>query len=393
MLETVAPAQPGLAPLRTVVMGDPAAQRRLAGCTQAEDFAACLSALAQAWDLRPAADELDAALRPDPLGMAQYMPRPADGTRWPAGPWLPAQVGALGGEAFVDWLYFGDKALTEPFFFETVRHMQRLPFNRVFRYRIAVRDFLAHAEAHPPPDGLIFHMSRCGSTLAAQMLAALPAISVVSEPPPLDQILQICRADEDLAVDALQAMVAAFGRRRGPKTRYVLKLDAWHVLMLPLFRRAFPGVPWVFLYREPVEVLVSQVRQRGMQMVPEFVAPSLFGLETDLPDEDYCARVLAAMCRAATEHYALGVGMLIDYTQLPNAVEQIVLPHFGIAAREEERAAMHHAARRDAKQPQQNFTSDSAEKQREAGASLRALAQRHLADVYESLEKLRRAQH
>ena len=75
-------------------------------------------------------------------------------------------------------------------------------------------------------------------------------------------------------------MVAAFGRRRGGRERhYFIKLDSWHTLALPLFRRAFPSVPWVFLYRDPVEVLVSQMRQRGAQTVAEIIPPSFYGID------------------------------------------------------------------------------------------------------------------
>ncbi len=100
-------------------------------------------------------------------------------------------------------------------------------------------------------------------------------------------------------------MVAAFGRKRSGRERhYVVKLDCWHTLALPLFRRAFPDVPWVFLYRDPVEVLVSQMRQRGMQMVPQYLPPGFYGIaDTDATmDEDYCARVLGVICRAALDH-------------------------------------------------------------------------------------------
>jgi hypothetical protein len=270
--------------------------------------------------------------------------------------------------------------------------MGRLPFNRAFRYRMSLSDFLSEAEHSVPPAGFIFHMSRCGSTLVAQMIAALPDSVVLSEPPPLDAILQMCRHDEAMSVDALRAMIAALGRRKHSKTPYVLKLDAWHVLALPLFRRAFPDVPWVFLYRDPVEVMVSQMRERGMQMVPAFVAPGVFGIEADVPDEDYCARVLAAMCRAGVEHSGLGGGLVINYDQLPEAVEDVILPHFGIRVDESGLARMRLAARKDAKQPYQEFTSDSADKQDQADEHLRALVRSHLADVYKCLEDIRQRQ-
>ena len=45
-------------------------------------------------------------------------------------------------------------------------------------------------------------------------------------------------------------VVAALGQPQHPEERALfLKLDAWHTLELPLLQRAFPGVPWVFLYR------------------------------------------------------------------------------------------------------------------------------------------------
>ena len=66
-------------------------------------------------------------------------------------------------------------------------------------------------------------------------------------------------------------------------------------------RRAFPNVPWAFLYRDPVEVLVSQMHQRGMQMVPEIVPASLYGLNgfDGGSIDGYSAQVLAKICEAA----------------------------------------------------------------------------------------------
>ena len=62
------------------------------------------------------------------------------------------------------------------------------------------------------------------------------------------------------------------------------------------------------------------------------------------------------------------------------------MPHFGMNCSEAERAIMAAAARRDAKTPQLEFVDDSAAKQNEATASLRALAERHLGEIYRRLE-------
>jgi hypothetical protein len=184
-------------------------------------------------------------------------------------------------------------------------------------------------------------------------------------------------------------MVGAFGRSRlDSRTRLFVKLDSWHTLALPLFRRAFPSVPWVFLYRDPVEVLVSQLRERGMQMVPGMMPPALYGLTSDegTSAAEYCTRVLEKVCRAVLDVHDNGGGLLVNYRDLPEAVWTTVLPHLGVACGDDEREIMAHAARVDAKRPGLPFASDTEDKQREATGLVRTIAERHLGDVYRRLE-------
>lgn len=166
-------------------------------------------------------------------------------------------------------------------------------------------------------------------------------------------------------------------------------------MALPLFERAFPATPWLFLYRDPVEVLVSHIRQRGSQMVPELTPAQLYGLDdfNGVPDEDYCARVLAAICRAAAGHLGDGksLGIAVNYRELPDAVQSRILPHFAVACGEDADAAMTRVARQDAKSPQVAFAGDSADKQRDARPALRAIVELHLAAVYRRLEALNTA--
>jgi hypothetical protein len=306
----------------------------------------------------------------------------------------PVQVSATGGDVYVDWAYFGARRLTGPFFEDAIRRALALPFNALFRYRMTMRDFAGNSDvAHSlAPAGFIFHMSRCGSTLVAQMLAALPDAIVLAEAAPLDMIVQLARAWPDMPesdhVRMLTAMVAAYGRRRSADTRrYIIKLDSWHTLALPLFRRAFPSVPWVFLYRDPVEVMVSQMRQRGIQTVPTLMPPALYAIDgaATMRGEEYCARVLAKTCCAALAHLTNG-GLPVNYRELPDAVFSRILPHFGMTIGADEETAMRHAARYDAKAPAFEFSDDSASKQRGASELVRALAARHLGPVYRELE-------
>ena len=376
-----------------LVMADEALAARLTAIEDGAAFIAEAIRGAQAHNIALDEESLLGSAQPDLLGLARWSAPPFAGSALPPRDWLPIAVAARSGAIFVDWARFGPQPLRVSFYEEAVRRALSLPFNRAFRYRTGLHDLVAQAEPAESlkPSGFIFHMSRCGSTLAAQMLAALSDSIVISEAAPIDAVVQLGRGlSEGDAVRALRAMVGAFGRKRGGRERrYVIKLDCWHTLALPLFRRAFPDVPWVFLYRDPVEVLVSQIRQRGMQMVPQFLPPGFYGIDAEgAPDEDYCARVLGAICRAVVDHHDMGGGLMLNYRQLPDAVGTAMLPHFGICCGEDERQRMRQVARQDAKSPSLSFAGDTAAKQRAATATIRRAAERHLGEIYHRLEAL-----
>ncbi|MXR28952.1 sulfotransferase family protein, partial [Pseudomonas sp. PICF6] len=67
---------------------------------------------------------------------------------------------------------------------------------------------------------------------------------------------------------ALRGLMSAYGqRRRGMEQRLVIKLDAWNIGELALLRECFPDTPWLFVYRDPLEIAVSHWRRPGMHMV------------------------------------------------------------------------------------------------------------------------------
>jgi hypothetical protein len=384
--------QPALTQLRMQVMADEKLQRHLSQEEDPARFAEIASRSAEELGLGSVAEAINSALAPDPLGLARWNRDTLAGSDWPPAHWLPIHVTPTGDTISVEWAYFGAAPLTDPFFESSIRKALRSPFGRLFRYGTTLPAFLqgAASDASLTPTGFIFHMSRCGSTLVAQMLAALPGTLVVSEAPPIDAMVQVARAiPEDMGVRALQAMVSAYGRpRSGHERHYVIKLDSWHAMALPLFRRAFPGVPFVFLYRDPLEVLVSQMLERGMQTVAEFVSPSFYGIDASehMSAEDYCARVLGAVCQAAMDHG--GGGLFINYRQLPEAVWTTILPHFAIVGGEPAVEAMQQVAQRNAKSPTLRFADDSDAKRHAATPAIRAAADR-LQDIYRQLEGLR----
>ncbi|HEU4322775.1 MAG TPA: sulfotransferase [Roseiflexaceae bacterium] len=317
--------------------------------------------------------------------------------------WLPIRLYLLSARLMVDWCYLGDQRLTHPFFEQTVATALRHPFQALFRHQTPIDTLIDLAEERPgvPPAGFIFHLSRCGSTLISQMLAALPQHLVLSEPPPLNVMLGARRRDpqidEEQQIAWLRALVAALCQPRGGQERLAfIKFDSWNVLDLSLIRRVFPQVPWIFLYRDPVEVLVSHQTMPGMQMIPGTLRPDPFGIPLAVTSAEtlleYGALVLARICAAALEHIEAEGGVLVNYSELPAAVETVVAPLFGLRSTPEEQTAMRQATGVHAKDPHRPFVSDADTKRRAAPAQLRRMVERHVGAYYARLEELRRCQ-
>jgi mannose-6-phosphate isomerase-like protein (cupin superfamily) len=275
--------------------------------------------------------------------------------------WTPAEIHWRDQGCFIEWIYTGERVFAEPFFDQTIRAWLQNPFTLAFRQESCLdredeEEFSANSMT---PSGFIFHMSRCGSTLAAQMLASLPDTIVISEPPPVDEVLQA-----HLKVDALpfeqqanwvRRVVMALGQRRtGAETHYFLKLDAWHVHRLPLIRAAFPQTPCLFLFRDPLEVMISQMISSAMHCLPGGMPdPRVLGLSfqdiTRLNREQWCEEVLAGICEAALEWRNDAQMCFVDYSDLPGAMYGRVAHHFSLPMDENGIASMCNCARYEAR--------------------------------------------
>ena len=314
--------------------------------------------------------------------------------------WIPIRIYWLESRPLVDWCWVGKRRYAEPFLDHTVDVCLRLPFANLCRPQTPI-DLLRERHAIDPglqPTGFIFHMSRCGSTLLSQTLAALPKNVVISEAGSIDLVLRAkfrhpTLTDEDRAC-WLQWLVSALAQRtNGDEEFLFIKFDSWSILDFPLIRRAFPKVPWIFLYRDPVEVLVSQLTHRGAHMVPGGIEPELFGIGNDdvftMRPEEYCARVLGSICEAALRHHQSSPGLMVNYRQLPNAMWTEVTKFFGVDVSVTDLEAFRRAATRDAKNPLLEFESDSQVKQTKANDAVRLASAKWLAPLYEQLQAVR----
>lgn len=303
----------------------------------------------------------------------------------------------------VDWGYLGDRRFTAPFFDDTVGQCVRHPADILFRHQTSLESLGEIARTQPGvrPTGFIFHMSRCGSTLISQMLAASVKNIVISEASPIDTILRAQLRDANISdeerLNWLRWIVQALGWRRHPEEQNLfIKFDCWHALFLPFIQLAFPGVPWIFLYRNPIEVMVSHKKQTGSHMVPGLLESALFGWRGEevkqMPWLEYGARVLGKICDAALAQSEAGKGRLVNYRQLPQAAWPALMDYWQVEFPPDAMEKMMAAAGFHAKNPHLPFSDDALAKELGATPEIRNAVRHWLDGVYQQLEIQRLAQ-
>lgn len=314
--------------------------------------------------------------------------------------WVPIRFYWEDGRPLIDWCWVGARPFAEPFFNQTIDAALELPFSSMFRPQTSLDTLAEHHAIEPGlhPRGFIFHMSRCGSTLVSQLLAALAGSVVLSESGPIDSVVRAKFRDplltDERRAQWLRWMVSALAQRRsGDEQQLFIKFDSWSALDLPIIHRAYPDVPWIFLYRDPVEVLVSQLARRGAHMVPGAIEPELFGMTVseayEMQPEQYCARVLASACEAALSHQRSFGGMMINYVQLPGAVWTEISDFFQVELAHSDVDTLRRVAQFDAKSTSVPFSSDSKAKRGTADAAVLQAVEQWLSPVYERLEAAR----
>jgi len=320
--------------------------------------------------------------------------------------WTPIRLTLERPEPVVDWCDLRGIAFREPFFMQTVARWANQTADGGEAPRPVIRTVLSTLEAIDgvgeclDPSGFIFHMSRCGSTVLSRLFGTVPDTVVISEADPINTFLEAdpSELNEAALVACLRLMIRALGRKRfGEERHFVVKFSSWNVRRLGLLRAAFPGVPQVFVYRSPVEVINSVLKgSPGWMQLQRFPAQAehLLGIPAaecaGMPAAEFCARGLAGFCAAALDGDD-GRTLFVDYRDLPEAAWGPVAHHFGIPLAAENVARMREEARYYAKDAgRRPFVADDVQK----GLStpeITALADRWLGTLHAGLQARRAA--
>lgn len=241
--------------------------------------------------------------------------------------WIPCELLDAGPRRLVRWIHPGAGPLfQEPFFGQSMDSLvaAHLP------QKLTPAGELAGVPCIRAPQGFIFHVSRCGSTLVSRSLAAVPRLRIISEAGPVNQLL-LEQGDPAWLKGMLNALCGA-----APGRPCIFKFTSWNLLFIEQLLALFPATPWVFVYRAPADV-VHSLRAR----------PPRWHGNPALADD--LLTLLERMYAAPLAH--LGPrAKVVNYAEMPGAIEQIAA-HFGLEPDGDELAAMSAMARYDAKQP------------------------------------------
>ena len=303
--------------------------------------------------------------------------------------YLPVSVELSDDDYLVQWEYFGDRKLEAPFFEDDVDKVRQ---NRVKpRLLSGIEKLIAPAPEIKtlPPNGFIFHMSKCGSTLVANLLKQRESTIVTSEPAMLIQLLMAKTPEnEPYFNEVFRQTVHKQARvRRNIESHYIIKFYSAAVFALKDIQAVFPQTPHIFLFRDPVEVLVSNLEDVSQQWY--YHAPSL-GISQQQLIEDYsilelCALAVRNKAQCYLNH-SNEQGMVINYKRLKeDETIQKIWEHFGINPNAEDWQAMANARKINSKNPGNQFQSDTKSKYEKASPRLKQVAHDIIGPVYEQL--------
>ena len=312
--------------------------------------------------------------------------------------WLPVDAVVVEGRPGLWWMEMSGVVLSEPFFQQTVERVKKE--NRAERF--TEFDVLLQLEKQlesVEPTGFIFHSSRCGSTLVANACRAVSSSIVLSEANAIDKLIARFFTDADNTIKEslysvfLRGVVHALAQRRTGNERHLfIKFACCSFAQLERIKRIWPNVPWLFLYRDPVETIVSNMDDLPPWLIDtdRRVLSSIIGAAGEMSLEELCARTIGSLYSTAY-HLANGNSMLLNYNQLSVSVIAGVLNFFKVDLSTEEMETIARTIKAYSKEASgtRAFVADTEIKQNLASDLIREMSERWAAEPYRLLEQKR----
>lgn len=276
--------------------------------------------------------------------------------------WIPYKLSREEGQPRCEWLYTGDSAFTEPFFDETIVRCRQLNYRSL--KSVSSIDILpqwSNEIESVSPSAFIFHVSRCGSTLASQLLSLDSTNIVLSEVPFFDALL---RSKKNISPQLLKAAIAFYAQKKNDRKRLFIKTDSWHIFFYKQIRELYPQTPFILLYRRPDEVVRSQQKQRGMHAVPGLIEPALLGFNeneiTQWSLDEYLGRLLEKYFQAFIDILEKdNLAVPVNYNEGPIAMVEKIAAASGTPIGNAEMEKIKSRAMYHAKYPDRVFSEEA----------------------------------
>jgi hypothetical protein len=284
-------------------------------------------------------------------------------------------------------------------------------------YLARERDAAAHQNGQSTPKALnltavAFHESRCGSTLVANSMIAMdPAKhrTYSESPPPVYVLRQLCgegftRCSLDQAATVLRDVVYMMSRTDDPREeRVFFKFQSISSKYIEVFTAAFPDVPWMYVYRDPVQVMMSHVKDdetlsrancvrtmRGPQGDDMHGIAKRHGYRDirEMNRMEYCAAHLASLTESAVRNLN-EMAIPIDYAKLPATLWEDIFPKIlGRPLTDTEVSNMEAVSTMYSKgrgNKKKEFKDDSEKKEHAASEAVREAAEKFMKESFEQL--------
>jgi len=312
--------------------------------------------------------------------------------------WLPVDADVVEGRPGLVWMEMSGVGLTEPFFQQTVERARK----EKRAERFTEFDVLLQLEKQlesVQPTGFIFHSSRCGSTLVANACRAVSGAIVLSEANAIDKLIARFITDADNTVKEslysvfLRGVVHALAQRRTANARYLfIKFACCSFAQFERIKRIWPNVPWLFLYRDPVETIVSNMKDVPPWLIDNDrrVLSAIIGDDGEMSLEELCARTIGSLYSTAYK-LANDNSMLLNYNQLSVPVIARVLNFFKVDLSSEELETIARTSEVYSKEASgtRAFVADVDTKQKLASDTVREMSERWAGEPYRLLEQKR----
>ncbi|KAL3940825.1 MAG: hypothetical protein SGARI_000826 [Bacillariaceae sp.] len=257
-----------------------------------------------------------------------------------------------------------------------------------------------------------FHESRCGSTLVANSMIAMDPIkhrTYSESSPPINAMKGTCGpmfdiCSEEKAARILQDVIYMMSRTDDPKEeRVFFKFQSITSQSISTFQLAFPKVPWMYVYREPVQVMMSHVKDdpklsraictrtmhgRHPTVIKEIAHRHGYADSRELEGEQYCAAHLASLTESAVKNLN-GMAIPVNYEKLPNMMWEKIMPKvFGRPLSQKEIDNMESVSHEYSKgrgSRAGEFKGDSEKKVQAASTEVKEAAEEFLKESYDTL--------